>query len=112
MYEIWLALNIVFELALANKGLVIGYLVVLVVLLLAARSAAWRRGLPLAIAVGVLAALAAFALLPSLSASSFANVAYWIDWANLGAIALGLGGAAALLAWPLAAMVRKGAAGG
>ena len=43
MYEIWLALNIVFELALANKGLVIGYLVLLGVLLLVARSGAWRR---------------------------------------------------------------------
>ncbi|ODT36846.1 MAG: hypothetical protein ABS55_04905 [Lautropia sp. SCN 70-15] len=108
MYEIWLALNIVFELALANKGLVIGYLVLLGVLLLAARSGAWRRGLPLAIGLGVLAAVAAFALLPSLTASSFGNVAYWIDWANLAAMALGIGGAAALLAWPLAAMAKKG----
>ena len=109
MYEIWLALNIVFELALANKGLVIGYLVLLLVLLLAARAGAWRRGLPLAIAVGVLVGVAALALLPSLTASSFGNVAYWIDWANLAAISLGFGGAAALLAWPLAAMLRKGA---
>ncbi|TXL64675.1 hypothetical protein [Zeimonas arvi] len=108
MYEIWLALNIVFELALAHKGLVIGYLAALLALLLAARSGAWRRGLPLAVALGLLVAMAAFALLPSLTASSFGNVAYWIDWANLAAIALGIGGGAALLAWPLAALAKTG----
>jgi hypothetical protein len=29
---------------------------------------------------------------------------YWVDWANLLAIALGLGALAAAFAWPLAAL--------
>jgi len=109
MYEIWLALNIVWELALANSGLAIGYAVIVVALALIASRAggrAWRRGLPAAVLAGLVVAIAAFALVPSLSASSFAELRYWVDWANLAAIAAGFGAAGALLVWPLAAIIR------
>jgi len=110
MYEIWLALNIVFELALANAGLVLAYLCLLAVLFalaLFARGAGWRRGLPIAIAIGLVVAIAVFLLLPGWSGASFGEMRYWLDWANLAAMAAGFGGAAALLVWPLVARARR-----
>ena len=60
-------------------------------------------------AEAVLAALVALVLLvsvPSLTHSSFANMGYWVDWANLLAIALGLGAVAAVFFWPLLALLK------
>lgn len=108
MYEIWLTLNILFELALANAGLVIAWLAALIVLtLLALRSGAWRRGLPAAILIGAVVAAVAFVMLPGRSGASFGELRYWLDWASLVGFAAGFGGAAALLAWPLAALFRR-----
>lgn len=109
MNEILLSLNIVWELALANSGLAIGYAAIVVALALIASRAgatAWRRGRPAAVFAGLVVAIAAFALVPSLSASSFAELRYWVDWANLAAIAAGFGAAGALFVWPLAAIIR------
>ncbi|MCC7151322.1 MAG: hypothetical protein IT501_04930 [Rubrivivax sp.] len=107
MYEIWLALNIVWEMAL----LVWPWLLALAVLgaalwltALARGGARWRAGLSGALGVGVLAAAAAVATLPLWSRSSWSELAYWVDWANLAAIAAGAAGVAAALAWPLLAM--------
>lgn len=110
MYEIWLAMNIVYELALANSGLVLAYLLALGALLLlglSTRGAGWRHALPMAIFVGAVVAIGAFLLLPGLSKSSFSELRYWLDWANLAAMAAGFGGAAALLVWPVLARARR-----
>src|SRR5690606_26786259 len=80
MYEIWLALNIVYELALANASLVLAYLLGLLALMLvgpSARGAAWRRALPITIPVGLAVAIAACLLLPGRSKSSFGEMRYW-----------------------------------
>ena len=89
MYEIWLALNIVWEMAL----LVWPWLLALALLgaalwltALARGGARWRAGLSGALGVGVLAAAAAVATLPLWSRSSWSELAYWVDWANLAAI--------------------------
>jgi hypothetical protein len=110
MYEIWLALNILFEIMLANRGLVIVYLAIVVILfLLALRSprGAWGRGLRMAIVIGLGGAVIAFIALPGLTDSSFGNVGYWIDWLNLIAMSAGVGAGIGLLVWPLATMLRR-----
>ncbi|MCZ2291126.1 MAG: hypothetical protein LC125_04190 [Burkholderiales bacterium] len=106
MYEIWLAMNILWEIALT----VWPWLLALLVLLIAAWSAAlvrgsagWRAGLAGTVAIGVLAAAAVILTLPMWSRSSLGELAYWVDWANLLAIAAGAAGIAMAVAWPLLA---------
>lgn len=111
MYELWLALNVVFELALANRTL----LVFLLALWLALMSFAvlrgranWRGAFPAAALAWLLAAVAAFLGTPSLVRSSLSDLHYWVDWANLVAIAAGVATVVALFVWPfIAAMARR-----
>lgn len=104
MYEIWLALNIVYEIALGVWPALLVLLLVWIALLVAARGRLSARALRPALALGALAAAALVLAVPSLTQSSLANMGYWVDWANLLAIALGLGALAAVFAWPLAAL--------
>ncbi|MCU0968259.1 MAG: hypothetical protein MUF03_05440 [Rubrivivax sp.] len=110
MYEIWLALNILWEIALDVWPLIAaGALLWAVLMATAARRSGrgWGRGLPLALGVGLLVAVAAFALLPGLTRSSLGELRYWVDWANLLMMAAGFGAIAAAFAWPLASMRGK-----
>lgn len=111
MYELWLVLNIVWEIALGLWPLLLGAGVLWAVLM----GTAWRRpgtrwaaGLPLALGVAAVVAVAAVVLVPPSTRSSLSEMAYWVDWANLLAVAAGFGAAALLFAWPLSAM-RKSA---
>ena len=56
--------------------------------------------------VGVLAAAVLFFTVPSLTHSSLSNMDYWVDWANLFAVALGLGTLAAVFVWPLMSLLK------
>ena len=107
MYEIWLAMNIAYEMALdlwpALWPLVLVWAVVMGI---NRKKLAQVSGSVLA-AVAVLVALAAMLALPSLSKSTLADMGYWVDWANLLAMAAGTGVAAALLLWPVLAMRRR-----
>jgi hypothetical protein len=76
MYEVWLFLNILWEIALGILPLLLGAIV----------------------------AVAAFLLVPGSTRSSLAEMSHWVGWANLVAIAAGFGGVVALFAWPLLAM--------
>ena len=96
MYEIWLGLNIVYELAL-------GYIVhiALYLLLLAAfYFSVWRQQLSLRGAVrptllfAAVAAVLAMLLVPASTRSSLNEVNYLVDWMNLLGISLGVGRAA------------------
>ena len=106
MYEIWLALNIVYEIALTVWPLIAVALVAWIVLM----ALAWRRlscaACKPALGIGLLTALLAFLLLPGATRSSLGNLGYWVDWANLGAIALGAGAAMAAFALPLLSLIR------
>jgi hypothetical protein len=53
----------------------------------------------------------AAAMIPGWSRASISDMGYWVDWANLLAIAVGFGAAATAVAWPLLA-IRKSAAPG
>jgi hypothetical protein len=109
MYEIWLTLNILWELALGAWPVLVGGAVLWAVLMITAarrRGAVWSRGLPGAAAVGAIAAVVAFVLVPGLTRSSLGELRYWVDWVNLVGIALAAGGIVAAFAWPLLTMRR------
>jgi hypothetical protein len=111
MYEIWLALNIVWEIALSVWPWLVGALLVWIALMAVALrrpASRWQPGLPLALVAGAVAMVAAVLALPPLTQSSLSEMGYWVDWANLLAIAGGFGAVVAAFAWPLAAM-RAGA---
>lgn len=114
MYEIWLALNIVYEIALGIWPALLALLAVWAALLLAARQHLSGRALRQALVPGALVALALIPAVPWFTHSSLTEMGYWVDWANLLAVAGGLGVLATLLAWPLMALFcprcRSGAA--
>ena len=113
MYEIWLMMNILWELALGIWPLLLGAALLWVVLMgaaLARPGARWGAGLPLALLVGAVVAAVAFVLLPGWTRASLSDMGYWVDWANLLGIAAGFGAMAAAFAWPLLAMRGRGAA--
>ena len=101
MYEIWLAMNIVYEIALGVWPLLALLLAVWVALLVAARGRLGARQVRQALLLGALVAVALFFSVPTLTQSSLSNMGYWVDWANLLAIALGLGALAAVFSVPL-----------
>ena len=104
MYEIWLALNIVYEIARGAWPVLLALALAWVALLAMARGRLSARALRQALLPGAVVAALLTLSIPSLTHSSLDNLDYWVDWANLLAIALGLGALAALFAWPLMAM--------
>ena len=116
MYEIWLVLNIVCEIALSLWPQLALALGVWLLMLWAARAklggATGRSALALGLALGAVLAVVLFFTVPGLTHSSLSSMGYWVDWANLLAVALGLGVLAAGFAWPLLALLlRKRPAG-
>jgi hypothetical protein len=110
MYEIWLALNILWEIALTMWPLLAAAALLWAVLMgLAAQRAgrAWARGRVPALLAGAAVAAVAFVALPGLTRSSLGELRYWVDWANLLAMAGGFGALAVAFAWPLAALLRS-----
>ena len=101
MYEIWLAMNIIYEIALGIWPLLALLLAVWVALFVAARGRLGARQVRQALLLGALVAVALFFSVPALTQSSLANMGYWVDWANLLAIALGLGALAAVFSVPI-----------
>ena len=95
MYEIWLVMNIVWEIVLDVWPAVAAVAVLWLLAMGQAwrrPTAGWRRAVPAAIGVGVVAAIVAFLVVPGLTKSSLSELAYWVDWANLLAIAFAAGG--------------------
>ncbi len=110
MYEIWLVMNIVWEIALGVWPLLAAGAVVWVVLMVLAwrrPSAHWRGALPKALGLAALVAVFGFLVVPASTRSSLHELAYWVDWANLASIALGMGAAALAFAWPAGVLWRR-----
>jgi hypothetical protein len=107
MYEVWLALNIAYELALSALPLVVVVVGSWLALMWAARDGLSAWHIPLALGVGLLAAALAFLAVPPLTGASLADMKYWLDWASLAGVALGFGAVAALLAWPVVSLLRQ-----
>jgi hypothetical protein len=109
MYEIWLVMNIVWEIALSVWPLLaMGTAAWLVLMAVAVRrpKAAWHGALPLALGMAVVATVIGFVVVPMATRSSLQELAYWVDWANLASIALGIGVAALAFAWPVGVLWR------
>jgi len=110
MYEIWLVLNIVWEIGMEVWPLLLAAAILWVLLVLTAwrrPGSRWRAGLPLAVATGTVVAVLTVLLVPGWTGSSLAEMGYWVDWANLLAVAAGFGAVAAVFAWPLTALRRR-----
>lgn len=110
MYEIWLTLNILFELGLQYLPVVIGTVVLWSMLMGVAAGrgrAGWGKALKPAAIAFVVVTVITFFITPGLTQSSFANMGYWVDWGNLFLYAAAFGGVAAALVWPLAATLRR-----
>ena len=105
MYEIWLAMNIVYEIALSVAPWLAVLLLVWLVLLVLARKRLSLCALRPALVLTALVAGVLFFALPALTQSSFANMGYWVDWANLLAVALGLGALVGVFCSPVAALL-------
>ncbi len=105
MYEIWLAMNIVWEIAVeqASWTLPLALVFVALVVIAFARGGDWGRGWRWAWITGLIAALVAVVLLPSLSGAAWSDLTYVVDWAMLFATAAAVGGVVVAIVWPLAA---------
>lgn len=111
MYEIWLGLNIFFEMALAQLPLVAGYALLWLALMASAllfSRGALLRMLPFALIVGVVVLAVGFVLLPGVTHSAFANMGYWLDWAALLGAAAACAVLVTALVWPALALTRAG----
>lgn len=110
MYEIWLALNILFELGMQSLPAVIGIAVLWLALMIFAATrpgAGWKKAIAPAFVIGVIATAITFFITPAMTKSSFANMGHWVDWMNLFFYAAAFGAVAAALAWPIAGSLRR-----
>ena len=110
MYEIWLMLNIIWEVALTIWPLLLAGAVVWLVLLGTAwrqDGRQWRAGLWPALVIGAGVAVVAALLLPSAIGSTLSDMGYWVDWGMLLALSAGAGAVVAAFAWPLLARRRR-----
>lgn len=106
-YEVWLAVNIVWEYLMANLPVIIILLVAIAFLFgiaVVKGSPAWRKGLRVGILGGIVVALVSIFIIPSVIDSKLSDLNYWVDWANLLAIAGIWGAIGAVMLWPVGAM--------
>lgn len=106
MYELWLALNILFELALMYLPIVLTVAVLWVVIMAIAfkrGQGKWSAAIRPAILSGLAVTFIGVLAIPGLTLSSLSELKYWVDWANLVAVAGGFGTVAAAFALPIAA---------
>lgn len=113
MYEVWLMMNIAWEIAQGAWPWLLGAALLWSLLLGLAwsrRPVAWRASLPAALAAAGVAGGVAFVMLPGLVQSALTEMGYWVDWAMLAGLAAGAGSLALAFAWPLLSWRRAGQA--
>ena len=109
MYEIWLMLNIVWEIALGAWPLVLALLALIVAAFAAAlsrREGDWRDALPAALGIALVTGVLVFATLPTLTRSSLHELKYWVDWLTLAGLAAAAAAVVATLLWPLTVLMK------
>jgi hypothetical protein len=107
VYELWLMLNVVWELALGLWPLLLGLAMAWLGFWLAAFARAgalqpWSRAWRVAAGAGAIAFVLVLAAVPALTGASMADLAYGADWLALVGIALGGALVAALFVLPIA----------
>lgn len=110
MYEIWLALNILYELMWNYMPFVLSVVALWVILMTYAllHNAAWRQGLKRGLQSTLVVVVVTFLVFPSITKSSLNNLGYWIDYVFLLQIAVAYGVVFGLgFAWPLWALAAR-----
>lgn len=109
MYEIWLTLNILYELMWMYLPAVVVLLLVLALVYgraLQQKACQWRAAIRPTAMVAVVVAVLSLWLVPASTHATLADMAYWVDWANLIVICAGVGLVAAAIAWPMFSLQR------
>ena len=109
MYEIWLTLNIVYELMWMYLPAVVVLLLVLALVYgraLQRKECQWRAAIRPTLMVAVVVAILSLWLVPVSTHSTLADMAYWVDWANLMALCAGVALVAAAIVWPVFSLRR------
>jgi hypothetical protein len=103
MYEIWLGMNIFYELGLMYLPLVLIVALLWVAFMVYAiqKKANWVGGLKGAVIAGVIGTIIAFLTLPAMTKSSLSELGYWFDYVSLLGMASMYGFVLAALVWPL-----------
>ncbi len=107
MYEIWLGLNILYELALTVWPDLALLVLAWAVFMLMRRKNLMQVSLRTLWLVAALVFAVASIVLPYASQSSLSAMTYWVDWSTLLGTAAGFGVVAALLAWPVLASPKE-----
>lgn len=111
MYELWLTLNIAWELLVMYRMWTLPAVLVLVVLLTLALWRHSRAGMrPLFLIVSAIGAVVAYFGLLWETMAELGDLGYWVDWIVLGAISLGVGVIAGIAAAGIYALMAKPAA--
>ncbi|MBP7131994.1 MAG: hypothetical protein KBA70_04450 [Aquabacterium sp.] len=109
MYEVWLMLNIFWEILRPVLPVLLVVLVIWLGLMLRAGSGKttnWTGGLSRSLLVGVVVAVLAFFVLPGALKSDLSEMGYWADWLTLIGLSAGAGAVVAALLWPIFAARR------
>jgi hypothetical protein len=110
MYEIWLMMNIAWELLLPAMPVVVALILAWVALMLRARfsgAASWGGGLGRALLIGLVVAVVAFFTVPGALKSSLSEMGYWADWLTLLGLSVAAGAVVAVLLWPILSVRRQ-----
>ncbi len=109
IYEIWLGMNIMWEIALEF----ISYIAIAVVIWLAIsfitfqKKASWFVAFKSAFIIGIVVTVIAFFALLTLTLSLFSDMNYWLDWATLTLMAFGVGAVVFGFIWPFMALKKN-----
>lgn len=106
MYEIWLMLNIITEIAWSYGALIPACAIAWLALMVLARRRLGLAGLRQALLLGGVTAVLAFFALPGINRSSLADMTYWVDWFNLAGWALTAGAIGFAVAFPLVSLLQ------
>lgn len=115
MYEIWLGLNIFWELVLAHWTVLavvaVAWLVLMIYVML---QIPWRkayvagiRTMRPALIWAAMVGVVAFALIPGCTQSNFSAMGYWVDWFTLAGMAAASAALALGFIWPLLALRQR-----
>lgn len=110
MYEIWLAINILWEIALSVwPALLVAAVLWLALMFVALKRPApsWRAARSAAIVAALLGFALAIPALPALTRSSLSAMGYWVDWLNLVAISAAAAAVVAAFVWPIGTLLQR-----
>ena len=108
-YEIWLGMNIMWEIALSF----LSYILIAAIIWLAIsfvtyqKKASWLVAFKSTFIIGLIVTVIAFFTLPTLTLSSFRDMNYWLDWATLTLMACGVGAVVFGFIWPFMALKKN-----